>query len=114
MARGSWGRILTRRARARCPPRFDGESRGPRPAIAPGLQRMHFDLTDLRLAVAIAEANSLTRGAERCHLSVPAVSVRIKNLEETLGTKLMYRSSQGVTLTPAGQALVHHARLVLG
>ena len=75
---------------------------------------MHFDLTDLRLIVAIAEANSLTRGGEKCHLSVGAVSVRIKNLEESIGTRLLYRSTQGVTLTPPGQAFVQHARLVLG
>jgi DNA-binding transcriptional LysR family regulator len=75
---------------------------------------MHFDLTDLRLIVAIAEANSLTRGGEKCHLSVGAVSVRIKNIEESIGTRLLYRSSQGVTLTPPGQAFAQHARLVLG
>jgi DNA-binding transcriptional LysR family regulator len=67
----------------------------------------------MRLLVAIAEANSLTRGAERCHLSAAAVSVRIKNLEEAIGARLLYRSSQGVTLTPPGQAFVHHARAVL-
>lgn len=75
---------------------------------------MHFDLVDLRLFVNIADCNSLTRGAERSALSLPAASVRIKNLEEGLGGKLLYRSSQGVTLTPPGQAFAHHARLVLG
>ena len=74
---------------------------------------MHFDLTDLRLMVRVAEANSLTRGAEASHISLPAASTRIKNLEESIGAKLLYRTSQGVTLTPPGQALVHHARLVL-
>jgi DNA-binding transcriptional LysR family regulator len=75
---------------------------------------MHFDLVDLRLMVRIAEANSLTRGAEGSHISLPSASTRIKNLEESIGTKLLYRTSQGVTLTPPGQAFVHHARLVLG
>lgn len=74
---------------------------------------MHADLIDLGLIAAIAEANSLTKGAEKCHLSLPAVSVRIKNLEEGIGAKLMYRSRQGVTLTPAGQSLLRHARIVL-
>jgi len=74
---------------------------------------LHFDLVDLRLIVRIAEANSLTRGAEASHISLPAASTRIKNLEEGVGTKLLYRTSQGVTLTPPGQALVQHARLVL-
>ena len=74
---------------------------------------MHFDLVDLRLVVRVAEHNSLTRGAEASHISLPAASTRIKNLEESIGAKLLYRTSQGVTLTPPGQAFVHHARLVL-
>ncbi|CAG0991205.1 HTH-type transcriptional regulator CysL [Burkholderiales bacterium] len=75
---------------------------------------IHFDLVDLRLMVHVAEANSLTRGAEASHISLPAASTRIRNLEESIGTKLLYRTSQGVTLTPPGQAFVHHARTVLG
>ncbi len=75
---------------------------------------MHFDLVDLRLMVRVAESNSLTRGAEASHISLPAASTRIKNLEESIGAKLLYRTSQGVTLTPPGQAFLHHARLVLG
>lgn len=74
---------------------------------------MHFDLVDLRLMVRVAEANSLTRGAEAVHLSVPTASTRIRNIEDSLGVKLLYRTSQGVTLTPPGQAFVHHARRVL-
>lgn len=74
---------------------------------------MHFDLVDLRLMSAIAETNSLTRGAERSCMSVPAASTRIKNLEESMGSKLLFRTSQGVTLTPPGQAFLHRARLVL-
>jgi DNA-binding transcriptional LysR family regulator len=75
---------------------------------------MHFDLVDLRLMVHIADANSMTRGAELSFISLPAASTRIKNLEESIGTKLLYRTSQGVTLTPPGQAFVTHARMVLG
>ncbi|MGN6703353.1 MAG: LysR family transcriptional regulator, partial [Burkholderiaceae bacterium] len=74
---------------------------------------MHFDLVDLRLFVNISEENSLTRGAERSHLSLPAASTRIRNLEDSIGVKLLYRTAQGVTLTPPGQALLLHARLVL-
>lgn len=74
---------------------------------------MHFDLVDLRLMTCVAETSSLTRGAERFHMSVPAMSNRIKHLEESVGAKLLYRTSQGVTLTPPGQAFLHHARLVL-
>lgn len=75
---------------------------------------MHFDLVDLRLMVHIADANSMTRGAELSFISLPAASTRIKNLESSIGTPLLYRTSQGVTLTPAGQSFVTHARQVLG
>lgn len=75
---------------------------------------MHFDITDLRLFVAVAETSNLTRGAERCHLSPASVSVRIKNIEESIGAKLFIRSSHGVTLTEAGKAFAYHARIVLG
>lgn len=73
----------------------------------------HFDLTDLQLIVNIGDANSLTRGAERSHLSLPAASNRVKNLEEHFGTRLFHRNSQGVTLTPSGEAFLRHARKVL-
>jgi DNA-binding transcriptional LysR family regulator len=75
---------------------------------------IHFDLTDLRLFVYIAEENSLTRAAVRAHMSVPAASIRIKNLEDSVGTRLINRDSRGLTIRPAGQALLHHARQVLG
>ncbi|SAI74784.1 transcriptional regulator [Bordetella ansorpii] len=73
----------------------------------------HFDLTDLQLIVHIGDWHSLTRGAEKSHLSLPAASTRVKNLEEYFGTQLLYRSSQGATLTPSGEALLRHARTVM-
>jgi DNA-binding transcriptional LysR family regulator len=74
---------------------------------------IHFDLIDLRLFVYIAEENSLTRAAVRAHMSLPAASIRIKNLEESIGTRLINRDTQGITLRPPGQTLLRHARLVL-
>ncbi|MFA7437949.1 LysR family transcriptional regulator [Castellaniella sp.] len=73
----------------------------------------HIDLTDMQLMVHVASARSLTKGAERTHLSLPAASNRVKNMEAHLGTQLLYRTSQGVSLTPSGEALVKHARVVL-
>lgn len=74
---------------------------------------MHFDLTDMQLMVNVASAQSMTKGAERSFLSLPAASNRVKNLETHLGTALFYRNSQGVTLTPSGETFVRHARVVL-
>ena len=67
----------------------------------------------MQLMVNVASAMSLTKGAERTFLSVPAASNRVKGLEESLGTDLLYRGSQGVTLTPSGEVFVKHARTVL-
>jgi DNA-binding transcriptional LysR family regulator len=79
-----------------------------------GLRLMspRYDLVDLRLFLIIAEAGNLTRGADRAGISVGAASVRVKHLEEAMGTALLVRSSQGVSLTTAGEAMLLHARRV--
>jgi DNA-binding transcriptional LysR family regulator len=74
---------------------------------------MHFDLADLRLFIHIGESPSLTQGARRAFLSPAAASARIKALESQLDTRLFYRDSRGVELTPAGQRLLTHARLIM-
>lgn len=74
---------------------------------------MHFDLADLRLFIHIAESPSLTQAAKRAHLSLAAVSVRIKALENQLNSRLLYRDSRGVEITPAGQKLLQHARVIM-
>ncbi|SEQ41830.1 DNA-binding transcriptional regulator, LysR family [Pseudomonas sp. NFACC02] len=74
---------------------------------------MHFDLADLRLFIHIGESPSLTQGARRAFLSPAAASARIKALEGQLDTRLLYRDSRGVELTPAGQRLLKHARLIM-
>ncbi|CAG2153278.1 LysR family transcriptional regulator [Cupriavidus numazuensis] len=74
---------------------------------------MYFDITDFRLFVNVADTSSLTRGAERTFLSVPAASNRIKHLEERLQLRLLDRSPQRVVLTEAGRAYLNGARHVL-
>lgn len=73
---------------------------------------IHYDLTDLRLFLAIAEAQNLTRGAERTHLAPSSASHRIRFLEENIGAPLLLRQARGVALTRAGEALLRHARQV--
>lgn len=73
----------------------------------------YFDFFDARLLVNVADSGSLGRGAEKSFLSPSAATNRVKNLEDTLGVKLLYRNPQGVTLTPAGHAFVAHARNLL-
>lgn len=74
---------------------------------------MRFDLTDLRLFIAVAEAGSISHGAEAAHLALASASSRIGGMEATLGAKLLDRGRRGVTLTPAGRALLDHARTVI-
>ncbi|HEY0488446.1 MAG TPA: LysR substrate-binding domain-containing protein [Telluria sp.] len=71
---------------------------------------MLFDLTDLRLFIFVAELKSLTRAAERMHLSLAAASNRVKELESRFGMRLLYRENKGVMLSPAGETLLAHAQ----
>jgi DNA-binding transcriptional LysR family regulator len=74
---------------------------------------MRYDLTDLRLFCDVAEAGTITGGAERSALALAAASTRIRGMEDQLGAPLLIRSRQGVTPTPAGRALLKHARVIL-
>jgi DNA-binding transcriptional LysR family regulator len=74
---------------------------------------MRFDLTDLRLFRHVAEARSITGGAERTHLALASASARVRGMEEALGVRLLKRGRRGVELTDAGRSLLDHARIVL-
>ncbi len=71
---------------------------------------MRFDLVDLQLFVAVAEARSITHGAARSNLALASASARIKDLEQALGVALLTRGRRGVVLTAAGESLLDHAR----
>lgn len=74
---------------------------------------MRFDLVDLRLFLHVAEARSITHGAERANLALPSASARIRGMEEALGVPLLVRNRRGVVLSPAGACLLEHARLIV-
>ena len=74
---------------------------------------MRFDLVDLALFRHVAEAGSITHGAARANLALAAASTRIRAMETSLGALLLDRSRQGVVPTPAGRALLAHARALL-
>ena len=73
---------------------------------------MHFDLTDLRLFLHVAEAGSITGGAARSGLALASASARVRGMEAQAGVALLERGRRGVLPTPAGRALLHHARLL--
>jgi DNA-binding transcriptional LysR family regulator len=74
---------------------------------------MNFDFKDLELFVAVAEAGSIARAADRCHTVASAVSKRLSDLEESFGTALLTRGARGVELTAAGHAFLLKARKLL-
>ncbi len=74
---------------------------------------MRFDLTDLRLFLFVVEAGCITRGASQANMALPSASARLRGMEDIIGLPLLERGRRGVAPTPAGDALAHHARIVL-
>jgi DNA-binding transcriptional LysR family regulator len=74
---------------------------------------VRFDFRDLELFVAVADSGSIARAAERSHTVASAVSKRLSDLEQTVGTALVVRGAKGVQLTAAGHALLIRARALL-
>ncbi|WP_419204294.1 LysR family transcriptional regulator [Bordetella trematum] len=74
---------------------------------------MSIGLRQLRQFLAIAELGSYRRAADALHIAQPALSVSIQKLEHAVGVQLLERGARGVTLTPAGQALMDDARRAL-
>jgi DNA-binding transcriptional LysR family regulator len=74
---------------------------------------MRFDLVDLKLFLHVAEARSITHGAERANLALASASARIRGMEDMLGVALLKRGRRGAELTEAGRSLADHARVVL-
>ncbi len=68
----------------------------------------------MRYLIAVADARSFTRAAERCHVSQPPLSRAIAQLEAELGVRLFDRDTHKVALTAAGAVLVEEARRALG
>ena len=72
-----------------------------------------LDLTTLRLFVTVCETRNMARAAEQAHIVGSAISKRLAQLEETVGTPLLVRRRHGVEPTPAGETLLEHTRTML-
>lgn len=72
-----------------------------------------ISLRQLEYVVAVADTLGFRRAAGQCHVSQPALSAQIQQLEAVLGVKLFERDARRVMLTPAGGELVARARRVL-
>lgn len=77
------------------------------------LDVMRLDLADLRLFLCVVDAGSITRGAAHANLALASASERLRNIEADAGVVLLERRPRGVIATEAGEALAHHARLIL-
>src|SRR6201996_7492022 len=76
--------------------------------LLPGMELRH-----LRYFVAVAEEENVTRAASRLHVSQPALSRQIHDLEDEIGFLLLERSAKSVRLTDAGRTFLVEARKVL-
>jgi len=72
-----------------------------------------FDLTTLRLFVAVCETGNMARAGERANIVGSAISKRLAQLEDQVGTPLLLRKRHGVIPTPAGNTVLEHARGML-
>ena len=75
--------------------------------------KLPFDLRALEIFVSVTERGSFTAAAMALQLAQSAVSQSIANLESRLGQPLLIRGTKGVSLTPAGETLLVHARSLL-
>jgi len=72
-----------------------------------------MELRHLRYFVAVAEAENVSRAARKLHISQPAVSTQIRDLEDEIGFSLLERTAKSVRMTEAGRVFLEEARSVL-
>lgn len=75
--------------------------------------QLMLDLRDLHFLTALARHQHFARAAEACGVSQPAFSMRIRKLEEQLGTPIVKRGNRFQGLTEEGETLVARARTIL-
>ena len=73
---------------------------------------MHLTLRQLKVFEAVARHLNYTRAAEELHLTQPAVSMQVKQLEESLGVAFFEQLGKRIHLTEAGQELLGYARTI--
>ena len=76
------------------------------------VESVHLTLRQLEVFEAVARLGSYTRAAEELHLTQPAVSMQVKQLEESAGLALFEQLGKKVYLTLAGQEMHHYCRSI--
>ena len=74
---------------------------------------MKSNLRHLRVFLSVAETGTITRAADLCHVSQPAVTQAMAKLEQIAGQALFIRRPQGLFITPAGEVLAFRVRRAL-
>ncbi|WSG93953.1 LysR family transcriptional regulator [Rhizobium johnstonii] len=82
-------------------------------AASPALQVQH-NLRHLRVFLAVVDTNSVTRAADVCHLSQPAVTQALSKIERALRTTLFTRTPQGLFANAQGDVLAKRVRRAFG
>src|SRR6266550_3773668 len=77
-----------------------------------GILEPAVELRHLRYFVAVAEMENVSRAALKLHVSQPALSRQIRDLEDELGFSLLERTAKSVRLTDAGRTFLDKARAV--
>jgi DNA-binding transcriptional LysR family regulator len=72
-----------------------------------------MELRHLRYFVTVAELGSFTRASQALFIAQPPLSNQIRDLEAEIGAQLLVRHVRGVTLTPAGEAVLREAKQIL-
>jgi DNA-binding transcriptional LysR family regulator len=72
-----------------------------------------MELRHLRYFIAVAELRSVRAASEQLHVTQPAISRQIQDLEDAIGAALFERTPRGLKLTPAGDAYLSEAREIL-
>ncbi len=75
---------------------------------------MNVSFRQLTVFEAVARSLSYTRAARELHLSQPAVSMQIKQLEESVGLPLFEKMGRRIYLTEAGREMHHYCRSIAG
>lgn len=72
-----------------------------------------MNLRDLKYFIAVAHTRHFGRAAALCFVSQPTLSGQIKKLEQELGVSLFERTNRSVQITPIGEEILNHARLMM-
>src|SRR6188474_2719441 len=82
-------------------------------SITKGYARILMELRHLRYFIAVAEEENVSRAALKLHVSQPALSRQIRDLEDEIGFPLFERSAKSVRLTEAGRVFLRESRVVI-